>query len=87
MEWYFDPLPKNEKSSIDIRLSNVQHQLGKLIRSNELYEKLLKMRPHLSHQYGVRSQAIGHELFGPSPVTYVVYDWLAHDLRDISWMS
>lgn len=86
-EWYFDPLPKNEKSLIDIRLSNEQHQLRKLIESDELYEKLRKMRPHLSRYYGVRSQTIGHELFGPTPVTDLVYEWLSRDLRDISWIN
>jgi hypothetical protein len=87
MDWYFDPLPQNEKSSIDIRLSNEHLQFGKLVDSNELFEKFRKLRPRLSRYHGFRSQIIDTELFGPSPVTDLVYKWLSEDLRDISWIT
>ena len=87
LDWYFDPILTNEKSSIDIRLRNEPRHLQRPIGSDGLYEKLRKMRPQLSHYYGVSSQALGHELLGPTPVTDFVFDWLKRDLRDISWLG
>lgn len=82
LNWYFDPLNEGKESFVDIH-TNHERYLSEDPR--QVSKKLQKMRPGLSRYYSSRHQSVD-EVFGQTPVTDLVYDWLLHDLRDISWI-
>ncbi len=85
--WYFDPLPMNENSFTDLQLDKDKSRSDFYQKNKELHKRFKKMRPSLSRYFSSRDQILGHEFFGPTPVTDLVYYWLKSDLSDISWIS
>ncbi|MCM1233318.1 MAG: hypothetical protein NC489_24635 [Ruminococcus flavefaciens] len=83
--WYFEALPRNEQNSIDIQLTKTSVNPYALLES--LAKNNSTLRPELvgSDIANITRQI----LYGLSatPVTDVIYKWLASELATIGWLK
>ncbi len=83
METYFWPLESHAISEIDVRFDKTVKfgEFGDIC--NEIYHEINRCRPDKAEWLAAKasSQRIG--IFGKTPVTDLVYEWLRSDLHEV----
>jgi hypothetical protein len=75
ISWYWESLPKGQKSYVDFRLIENEKSLASSFSQTSLFPKTLKQTPFTQ------------SLLGTNPVTERVYQWLWEDLKKIGWIK
>lgn len=85
MSWYLEALPKEYHSTVDIEYNDLtanETTLFEEIRNNHL-----RYRPNLSCFRHVIIYGERVKMWGATPVTDVVFNWLKSDLKSIGWIE
>lgn len=88
IEWYFDPLPFNEQSRIEVHSWSPQE--NKFLYSEELMVSLIQrrsaMRPRVAHwlRTSISARAVS---LGDTPAFDLAYEWLKDDLKQAGWLD
>lgn len=88
IEWYFDPLPFNEPSRLEVHSWSPQE--SKPFYSEEIMISLMQrraaMRPRVAHwiRTSISSRVVS---FGDTPALDLAYEWLKDDLKQAEWLN
>ncbi|MFW9259830.1 NB-ARC domain-containing protein [Nostoc sp. CALU 546] len=75
MSWYWESLPKAQKSYVDFRLIENENSLTSSFSPTALFPRTIKQTPFTQSWLGI------------NPVTERVYQWLWEDLKKIGWVT
>jgi predicted esterase len=88
LSWYLDPLPKDQSIQVLIEISE-RDEKDSLVESDlkNLFDKLRTLRPESAGWISAQRCEEVLDIFHPTPVREIVYDWLWNDLKKISWVK
>jgi len=89
IDWYWEPLPADGHTLVDIHLDQAPSDRGGIDRVNNILipmtQRARELRPRFADIISVPYTQSILEIYGVSPATDMAYDWLKHDLRAIDW--
>lgn len=88
LDWYFEPLPKEEKSYVKFVLEDdeIEHNFTKEDYSN-VWQELKAKRGEKSEWIHYKSGGRILNIFGQDLATKLVFEWLESDLKSIGWIK
>ena len=84
LTWYFEALSPNSKNATDIQLKEILFYDESLLTSLSTHN--YSLRPNFPFLNYDRITFTTPEIICSTPVTNIVYDWLANDLKAIGWI-
>ncbi|RLQ91337.1 hypothetical protein [Planomicrobium sp. Y74] len=88
LKWYLEPLPFDSKEFvIDIKMTKRNKKNNNDNILYELDQIIKKHRPDSSSWLGASHNGQVLDIFGSSPVTNIIYEWLERDLAKINWIQ
>lgn len=81
--WSFEPLRDNEKEYVNIDWIDDEHFL---MPNQTHWDDVRALRPN-SNFFGHSHHHSILEIFEPTPISHLVYQWLSEDLKTLKWLK
>jgi hypothetical protein len=84
ISWFLDPLPCGAATEVSLQLASAPLSVDFL---DAQFNKLCECRPGVASWISARLENSVLDIFGATPVTSLVYEWIKRDLKTLGWMS
>lgn len=87
MKYFFEPLPYGSQNDIDVRVAKSSGRMDSRELFDSMWRQWRALRPEFSDWLVVAITTSVLRIFGPTPVTELVYSWLWNDLQQLGWVE